>query len=139
MLKDANPDFSTPDDVTNQLSSADQSGASASVQNQNSLKLRRRGVLKKDSSYDDTLKPILKNNPPNLGAAGNQAISILPQTKLNDSVSSTSSEDLENLIDANNRAFVDVVIDPLPKGKIYLTLLHLETLQHLLFSFELWR
>ncbi len=32
------------------------------------------------------------------------------------SASSTSSEDLENLIDGNNRGFVDVVIDPLPKS-----------------------
>ena len=33
---------------------------------------------------------------------------------MNDSASSTSSEDLENIIDANNRGFVDVVIDPVP-------------------------
>ena len=75
-----------------------------------SQQTKRRGVLKKDSSYDDTLKPILKNN-------GHETISILPQnTKLNDSVSSTSSEDLENLIDNNNRGFVDVVIDPIPQA-----------------------
>ena len=68
----------------------------------------RRGVLKKDSSYDDTLRPILKNNPSGNQSAS-ESMSILQNSKLNDSsgaLSSTSSEDLENFIDANNRGFV---------------------------------
>ena len=68
----------------------------------------RRGVLKKDSSYDDTLRPILKNNPSGYQSAS-ESTSILQNSKLNDSsgaLSSTSSEDLENFIDANNRGFV---------------------------------
>ena len=68
----------------------------------------RRGVLKKDSSYDDTLKPILKHT--------NLSVDLTPNAQLHESASSTSSEDLENLIDGNNRGFVDVVIDPLPKS-----------------------
>ena len=72
---------------------------------------RRRGVLKKDSSYDDTLRPILKNNP--VTQSSTDTISILQSSKLNDSagaLSSTSSEDLENFIDANNRGFVGKMI-----------------------------
>ena len=70
----------------------------------------RRGVLKKDSSYDDTLKPILKNpSEPQM----HHKSQILEG---GGAASSTSSEDLENLIDGNNRGFVDVVIDPVPKS-----------------------
>ena len=69
----------------------------------------RRGVLKKDSSYDDTLKPILKNTSLSVDP-------VLSNAQIHDSASSTSSEDLENLIDGNNRGFVDVVIDPMPKS-----------------------
>ena len=54
------------------------------------------------------MRPILKNN-----SSGNQSasesMSILQNSKLNDSsgaLSSTSSENLENFIDANNRGFV---------------------------------
>ena len=68
----------------------------------------RRGVLKKDSSYDDTLRPILKNNPSGYQSAS-ESTSILQNSKLNDSsgaLSSTSSEDLENFIDSNNCCFV---------------------------------
>ena len=76
----------------------------------------RRGVLKKDSSYDDGLRPILKNPedyvPPVVEAA---AAATSSNYIMNESVSSTSSEDLENLLDQNNRGFVDVVIDPVPK------------------------
>ena len=75
-------------------------------QQQASARSSRRGVLKKDSSYDDTLRPILKNNA---GPQSADTISILPSSTLNDSagaLSSTSSEDLENFIDANNRGFV---------------------------------
>ena len=70
----------------------------------------RRGVLKKDSSYDDTLKPILKNTSLSVDPVLSQ------KNQIHESASSTSSEDLENLIDGNNRGFVDVVIDPLPKS-----------------------
>ena len=65
------------------------------------LQARRRGVLKKDSSYDDTLRPILKNNPER-AQSSTDTIPILQGSKLNDSagaLSSTSSEDLENFID----------------------------------------
>ena len=69
----------------------------------------RRGVLKKDSSYDDTLRPILKY------PLTSETIVTVP--KNHESMSSTtSSEDLENLIDQSNRGFVNVNIDPLPKS-----------------------
>jgi hypothetical protein len=75
----------------------------------------RRGVLKKDSSYDETLRPILKNT----GSDYESAVASMRLSKvcqMNESVSSTSSEDLESLLDQNNRGFVDVVIDPVPKS-----------------------
>ena len=84
------------------------------VESAGNASVTRRSVLKKDSSYDDTLRPILKNNPM---YQSSETVSILPPastSKLNESASSTSSEDLENIIDANNRGFVDVVIDPVP-------------------------
>ena len=87
--------------------------ASSAVESADADQARRRGVLKKDSSYDDTLRPILKNNagPQSADYRSDTAdtISVLPSSTLNDSagaLSSTSSEDLENFIDANNRGFV---------------------------------
>ena len=86
---------------------------SSAVESADADQARRRGVLKKDSSYDDTLRPILKNNagPQSADYRSDTAdtISVLPSSTLNDSagaLSSTSSEDLENFIDANNRGFV---------------------------------
>ena len=85
------------------------------------LQARRRGVLKKDSSYDDTLRPILKNNPER-AQSSTDTIPILQGSKLNDSagaLSSTSSEDLENFIDANNRGFVGKIILEKNNGDIF--------------------
>ena len=65
-------------------------------QQQASARSSRRGVLKKDSSYDDTLRPILKNNPSGNQSAS-ESMSILQNSKLNDS----SGAYLENFIDAN--------------------------------------
>ena len=93
----------------------------------------RRGVLKKDSSYDDTLRPILKYPLTSSGEGGASSIENFREndfTKNNTVVlnkntsnnadesmsSTTSSEDLENLIDQSNRGFVNVNIDPLPKS-----------------------
>ena len=70
----------------------------------------RRGVLKKDSSYDDTLRPILKY------PLTSEAIVTVPKSNNESMSSTTSSEDLENLIDQSNRGFVNVNIDPLPKS-----------------------
>ena len=56
----------------------------------------------------DIMRLILKNNPSGNQSAS-ESMSILQNSKLNDSsgaLSSTSSEDLENFIDANNRGFV---------------------------------
>ena len=89
--------------------------ATSAVESVDADQARRRGVLKKDSSYDDTLRPILKNNAGPQSATADyrsdtaDTISMLPSSTLNDSagaLSSTSSEDLENFIDANNRGFV---------------------------------
>ena len=70
----------------------------------------RRGVLKKDSSYDDTLKPIIKY------PLVSETIVTVPKGGNESMSSTTSSEDLENLIDQSNRGFVNVNIDPLPKS-----------------------
>ena len=70
----------------------------------------RRGVLKKDSSYDDTLKPIIKY------PLVSETIVTVPKSGNESMSSTTSSEDLENLIDQSNRGFVNVNIDPLPKS-----------------------
>ena len=54
------------------------------------------------------MRLILQNNPSGNQSAS-ESMSILQNSKLNDSsgaLSSTSSEDLENFIDANNRGFV---------------------------------
>lgn len=82
-----------------------------------------KGVLKKDSSYDETLKPILKNfdeesNPqqsqpsvinsnPGQGNGGAN-----PAAVRTSSLSSSSSEDLAK----NSGHFSDVVIDPIPSS-----------------------
>lgn len=63
---------------------------------------RLRGVLKKDSSYDETLRPILKN--PEVEAV----ISKPP------SPSSSSNEDVSSALKTH---FNDVVIDPIPGVK----------------------
>ena len=89
----------------------------------------RRGVLKKDSSYDDTLRPILKypltsseaieNFRENDFTKNNTAVPKNSSNNEEESMSSTtSSEDLENLIDQSNRGFVNVNIDPLPKSNV---------------------
>ena len=65
---------------------------------------RLKGVLKKDSSYDETLKPILKNQPLDQP--------ILPSEPTVSSPSSTSSSE-----DLKNTPFSDVVIDPIPGSK----------------------
>ena len=64
------------------------------------------------------MRLILQNNPSGNQSAS-ESMSILQNYKLNDSsgaLSSTSSEDLDNFIDANNHGFV---------GKICLLLFHI--------------
>ncbi len=70
-----------------------------------------RGVLKKDSSYDEGLKPILKNaeEQSKSSTAVAVATSTLPVPSSTSSASSSSSEDI-----AANRPFSDVIIDPIP-------------------------
>ena len=71
-----------------------------------------KGVLKKDSSYDETLKPILKN-PDDASvlsvemAAANGAKSVLRTS------STSSSSSVDDVVNKKN-AFSDVVIDPEP-------------------------
>ena len=67
---------------------------------------RLRGVLKKDSSYDEGLKPILKHSE---GESEQQlSIASVPAPSSTTSSSSSSSEDLRR------RPFSDVIIDPIP-------------------------
>ena len=68
---------------------------------------RLKGVLKKDSSYDDGLKPILKNNEH--GVEDVVVAAAIANQDLNHS--SSSSEDI-----SKNAPFSDVIIDPIPKA-----------------------
>ncbi len=68
--------------------------------------VRLKGVLKKDSSYDETLRPILKNaDDVTAEAAAAAAVPSSPST------ASNSEEDLSL---GDNAPFSDVVIDPIP-------------------------
>jgi hypothetical protein len=70
---------------------------------------RLRGVLKKDSSYDKTQRPILKNSIEDSDDG-------VPDNQCGLSSNTTSSEDLDSLL-GSNRAFSGVVIDPVPGGR----------------------
>jgi len=86
---------------------------------------RLRGVLKKDSSYDEGLKPILKNvdtseDFPTVTTGGVTTISPPPPPSSTSTSStsspSSSSEDLAKVCGGRSRrrAFSDVIIDPIP-------------------------
>ncbi len=79
------------------------SGPDSSVQGHQG---RLRGVLKKDSSYDEGLKPILKNVDDSSEIPVGTPLAPAPPSS---SSASSSSEDI-----AANRPFSDVIIDPIP-------------------------
>lgn len=91
-------------------------GSSGSVAGGGSGRLR--GVLKKDSSYDEGLRPILKHSDETgkaetTAAAASSSVSpVIPVPPPPESASSASSSSED--ISKTNRAFSDVVIDPIP-------------------------
>jgi hypothetical protein len=76
---------------------------------------RLRGVLKKDSSYDEALRPILKNLES--GAEDTTAVAVSTTSTTLKAATTPSSSSSEDLSPGSGAPFSDVVIDPIPGAK----------------------